>query len=305
MAAELAGLDPRVAAAALGCFNAIAGARRTLADRAALLSRLGGAAIGEKLAPVVVAMGPVGAITDLLAVRGLGEKRLISMATALAAAPAEELAALAAAAEAVDRASALAIQVSALEAERDALRVERDGLAARLDAASASASATTTVTASDGATASAPTVKSGVVSLHAIATSTGEQLGRAHRELSTRKQGLRLSGLSLSLRGEAGVDEEQALGLALDQPTAAASELKMAWALPSGGAPTATAGRVPDVSGYTEALARRKLEAAGYTVSLRQTSAAGPAERGRVQRQRPAPGAEADPGDRVEIVVAR
>jgi serine/threonine-protein kinase len=62
---------------------------------------------------------------------------------------------------------------------------------------------------------------------------------------------------------------------------------------------------VPDVIGQDEAIARASLENEGWTVAVRDTATEDPAEDGIVISQNPAPGAEAEPGSTVTIVVGR
>jgi serine/threonine-protein kinase len=67
----------------------------------------------------------------------------------------------------------------------------------------------------------------------------------------------------------------------------------------------ATTTTVPDVTGEDEASARSILENDGWRVVVRDTTTDIPDEDGTVTTQDPAPGAEAEPGSRVIIYVAR
>ena len=62
---------------------------------------------------------------------------------------------------------------------------------------------------------------------------------------------------------------------------------------------------VPEVVGQDEESARASLENEGWTVTVRYTGTDDPAEDGIVVSQNPAPGAEADPGSTVTLVVGQ
>jgi len=288
LAAQI-GLSPESVARARRLHGLVVGGPGTRDQRIAAWNRLtGGAGLGEALVGALVDRGPVGALVELITVRGIAEKRLCVLTLALASAPAPLADPL------LEREDLLA-RLAAAQSDVARLQAEVTTLQARLDALPAP-----TVTA---------TGARGVVAVSTLAQSAGEQLGRTAKQLRQDGHPLRLAGLGLTLRGPAGTDELARIGLRLDEDGAPAagspSELKLAF-LPGDAPPSPTgAGRVPDVIGYTETLARRKLEARGYPVLTRATGALKPSEIGRVVRQIPAPEQAHDLGEAVELLVAR
>lgn len=287
--AALCALSPEAVARARRLHGLVVGGAGTRDQRIAAWNRLtGGAGLSEARVGALVDRGPVGALVELIAVRGIAEKRLCTLTLALAGAPAPLADPL------LERDHLLG---RLAEAEFDVARFQTEvaTLQARLDASPALTAATT------GAR--------GVVAVSTLARSAGEQLGRTAKQLRQDGHPLRLAGLGLTLRGPAGTDDQARIGLRLDDDGAPASgstsELKLAF-LPGDAPPSPTgAGRVPDVIGYTETLARRKLEARGYPVLSRATGALKPSEIGRVVRQIPAPEQAHDLGEAVELLVAR
>jgi PASTA domain len=138
---------------------------------------------------------------------------------------------------------------------------------------------------------------SGKLQLQDIATSVGSQLASADAALRSSQSELRLSSLALRLQGSAAVVEDL-VGLDLSSPVGG-SAVDFTFHAAGGGSIPGSPVAVPDVRGYTPALARRKLQAAGLSVAM---TAVGNAT-GRVTEQQPVPGAQALPGTLVQIVL--
>jgi beta-lactam-binding protein with PASTA domain/predicted Ser/Thr protein kinase len=101
------------------------------------------------------------------------------------------------------------------------------------------------------------------------------------------------------------VESSEPKGVVLDQDPAPGSlhppGTEVTLSVSTGESTTA----VPDVTGQDETSARASLENEGWTVAVRDTATEDPAEDGIVISQNPAPGAEAEPGSTVTIVVGR
>ena len=130
-----------------------------------------------------------------------------------------------------------------------------------------------------------------------IASSVGAQVASADAQLREGPSRMRLAGLALRLQGAA-VVLDGAVGLDFEA-AAAGSAVDLHF---DGGGGNVDAGApvvVPDVRGYTPALARRKLQAAGLDVA---TIAASGGD-GRVREQLPAAGTQALSGTLVRLVL--
>ncbi|HYP90307.1 MAG TPA: PASTA domain-containing protein [Polyangiaceae bacterium] len=131
-----------------------------------------------------------------------------------------------------------------------------------------------------------------------IAASVGSQLASADAALRSSQSELRLHGLQLRLKGAAAVVDDD-VGLDLSVPSAGSA---VDFSFQAAGASEAASGDlvdVPDVRGYTIALARRKLQACRLGVA---TTALANAV-GRVSEQRPGPGTQALGGAVVQLLV--
>ena len=72
---------------------------------------------------------------------------------------------------------------------------------------------------------------------------------------------------------------------------------------PSGRGQSSAAGTVPELVGYTRALAERKLAAQGLRADYLEEQVGKAEQAGRILRQSPAAGAESTPGDIVELTI--
>jgi len=128
-----------------------------------------------------------------------------------------------------------------------------------------------------------------------IPTVTGLSYARAAEQL-------RQAGFTAVRRD---VESSEPKGVVLDQDPAPGSlhppGTEVTLSVSTGESTTA----VPDVTGQDETSARASLENEGWTVAVRDTATEDPAEDGFVISQNPAPGAEAEPGSTVTIVVGR
>jgi len=130
-----------------------------------------------------------------------------------------------------------------------------------------------------------------------IAASVGSQLAAADVALRSSRSELRLSGLALRLQGAAAVVDDS-VGLDLSSPTGG-SAVHFTFQAAAGALDPGSPLIMPDVSGYTAALARRKLQALGLSVAMTVVANAA----GRVSEQRPAAGAQVMPGTLVQLVL--
>lgn len=278
------GLPAAQVANARDLVNGIAGLDWPEPERVSLLARLARQAradVGTVYARATLRLAPIASFEAVLPILGVGEKRAAGLARALGTA---NLAALAPAStalrDALAREAALRAEVAALRAELDRRPGPSDGEAG-------------------GAGAAAP------MRLREVAQSIVTQVRLAEQGLSRSARGLRLGAVALDLQGRAqAVDGDVALDFA---DTRAASRLSLALtpSRPASEAASGSAVRVPDVAGYTETLARRKLLAAGYAAITLRTRADAE-DRGAtavVRRQVPAAGTPAPTGAAVRIVV--
>jgi hypothetical protein len=267
---ELAAADVAAARVAL---NAIAALAWPVPERRSFLARLAKAAhadVGVVLAGKALAIAPLAGFERLEPVIGLAKKRVVGLVKALAA-----------------------VDVAALvpEAKRVA---ELEQEVARLRAMLAGGAGPVTKP-----NLPVPVPAPGIMRLEDVASSIAEQVASVDGFLAVQARGLRLAGVTLDLRAaSAKLDEDVALDL--DAP-GGGSRVGLAFmaggATPAGNAASVA---VPDVRGYTAALARRKLVAAGFAMS----SASRIDARGVVEQQVPGAGAQVAHGSTVRLLFA-
>lgn len=277
LAARL-GLDPAAVAAARQALNAIAALSWPWPERVSLLARLAREAradVGTVLGGLALRAAPLQGFDALIPLIGLAEKRVAGLVRALSG---------------FDL-SIVSREAAELQRARQAvaaLRVENDALVAELDRLRVALGST------DGTPAPSP---SSALPLADLAGSVGSQVVSADAALRAAPGGLRLAGLELRLQGAGAVLDDQ-VALDLAAPTGGSS---VTLAFAPGGAPPAagTSAVVPDVRGYGAALARRKLEAAGFGARLLSTGEG----LGVVRDQVPAPGSPVLAGSDVRLVL--
>ncbi len=248
--------------------------------RLALLVRLlRGSGVAERIASDLLAVLPTSSPADLLAPVTVGDKRLRAIVDTLERLGPVVIGEAVVAAEAPARLTTLAARVSAVEAERDtalaaaaSARVERDTALAAASAAPVSA------------------VPPDAMAIDGLARSVGQQLSSAQRVLADHP--MRLGQVSVTLRGVAvPAGNQVALSFGEAGPT---SEVQF------GFLPTRPTGAVlPDLRGYTEPLARRKLAKLGLEVAVVGV----PGAPGVVQSHTPAAGTPVEAGMRVDLSV--
>jgi hypothetical protein len=275
--AKSLGLDANAMAAAREVLNTIAFLPWPRPERVSLLARLARAAkadVGRVLGAMALDLAPVKSFDILMPVLGLAEKRVAGLVRALSEV---DVATLSPDGASLREAWA---RVSALETENAALRAEVDRLYTE---------------SINTPTGSAPAPM--VMRLGDMASSVSSQVAAVDDTLRTLARGLRLGGVQLRLKGAATALEND-LALDLGAP-AAGSEVGLAF-VPAGSAASGSAGApVPDVRGYTPALARRKLVASGFAVVFATMAGA----RGVVEEQSPAEGTIAAAGSVVRLIV--
>lgn len=273
-----AGLEPAEVAHARAVLNTIASLDWPEPERVSFLARLARsvrADVGTVMARLALALAPLRSFELLIGVNGLAEKRVRGLARALArvepghfTAPGRAL---------LDVWSRL-----------DALRAENDALRAELDRALA--------VAKQLPAGGEPALER--MRLKDVADSITRQLDLTSGALASAPSGLRLGAVSVELRGKASaVNEDVALDFGVPSGGSAIG-LSFSPAPPSGRHTGAASGTVPDVTGYTSALARRKLEQAGYGVLTTGASGAGV-----VTAQSPRSGSSAAAGSVVRVVM--
>lgn len=128
-----------------------------------------------------------------------------------------------------------------------------------------------------------------------LAVSVGDQLASASEGLATRAPGLRLGRVTVTLKATPGAGADSKLRVAAPRNGQdSATEIVLDY-LPGGvAAAMATASAVPDVRGYSEQLARRKLAAAGFLAEVQYQIVGDAADTqiGRVLAQSPATAVE-------------
>ena len=272
-------IDPAKVSRAREVLNAIVSRPWPRTEQIALVARVAkkaAADVGAVLAGLALNRAPVVDFTDLLPLKGLGEKRVAGLARALSTV---DIATLSPEAAALQQAQT---RVTALTAENETLRAEID----RLHLVMRSTTEPTPTT---------------TMRLQEVAGSLTEQIAKADASVRATNSRLHLSGVELRVQGTASsVGSDLALDIS-DPHGGSAVGLKFVPA----GMPIATPGPTAliDVRGYGLALARRKIAAAGFSVALAKESA-GAAPRGVVTDQSPAPGTLVPPGAVVRLVIA-
>lgn len=145
--------------------------------------------------------------------------------------------------------------------------------------------------------------------------STGQQLESASRRLSSRSSAFRLGKVSMQLKLLPGQGGTGVTFVKRDEIERVRPELLSVVNLEfnprseEAPEPERITVEVPEVTGYTRAMAQRKLREVELAVEMReevvQPSADGPSREGRVIRQSPAAGQAVPPGAAVVITVAR
>ena len=272
-----AGLEPAAVAHARDVLNTIASLDWPEPERVSLLARLARGAradVGIVMARLALTFAPLRSFEILIAANGLAEKRVRGLARALAKVEPSSF-------------SAPARGLLDVWSRLDALRAENDALRVELDKALAVATQTP---------AGEPALER--MRLSDVADSITRQLTLASSALGEARSGLRLGAVSVELRGKASaVSDEVALDFGVPSGGSAVG-LSFSPASPTGTLATPTSGTVPDVTGYTSALARRKLEQAGYSVLLAGITGAGV-----VRAQSPKGGSSAAAGSVVRVVM--
>jgi hypothetical protein len=273
-------LAPEGVAHARDVLNTIASLDWPLPERQALLARLARAAkadVGPAMAGLALAAAPVRSFETLIAVNGLAEKRVFGLANALQKTDPASFSKAAA-----GQLNAWA-QLDALQAENLALRRELDRLAAAAPPPGA------------------PPPVDQRMRLEDMAHSIARQVALAGQTLAGTGSGLRLGGVALEVHGRATtLDQDVAIDFATGAGAGGGgSSVGLSFTPARNDAANGSSGAVPDVTGYTPALARRKLEGQGFAVSVAATGGA----QGRVAQQHPAAGSVAQRGALVRLVV--
>lgn len=259
--------------------NAIVARPWPRTEQIALVARIAkkaAADVGTVLAGLALNRAPVVDFTDLLPLKGLGEKRTAGLARALSTV---DLTTLSPEAAALQQALT---RVSALTSENAALRAEIDRL--RLVMRSTTEPTPTTT-----------------MRLQEVAGSLTEQIAKADASVRSSNSRLRLSGVELRVQGTASaVGSDLALDIS-DPHGGSAVGLRFVPVAAAGTAPAPTA--LIDVRGYGLALARRKITERGFSVAIAKESEA-TAARGVVRDQSPAPGTLVPAGTVVRLVVS-
>jgi hypothetical protein len=232
--------EPTDVASARDALNAIALLPWPEPERVSLLRRLARAAradVGDVLGRLALRTTPLPSFDRLIPLPGLADKRVAGLVRAL---------------RGVDVAAFNpdAATIRALRAALDAARAENALLRAELDRWRAQVDAT-------GEADTRPTV----MRLGDVASSAASQTSVVVEALKTRPSGLRLTGVELRMEGAAAsVGDDVALDFAVPQGGSAVNLSFVSADAPGSRTPV----DVPDVVGYTPALARRKLAAVGF-----------------------------------------
>lgn len=162
-----------------------------------------------------------------------------------------------------------------------------------------------------------PSDSKGTTPIVDIVKNVGAQLGTAAKALSEARGGMVLGDVSISLKGVSdgsgqmefpSVQQIQTLG------GGQISSLEMSFhpqiaRIDGPTKPSSSDPGMPNLLGYTEIIARRKLEPLEVVVEVSHKAVAkpdaGPSPWGRVVEQSPAPGGSIEPGDRVEILIGK
>jgi hypothetical protein len=281
--AERLGLDPSTLAAARDALNTIASLPWPQPERVSLIVRVARSAkadVGTLYAGRALDAAPLSGFDALLPLPGLGDKRVAGLARALSTFDVKDLSS-----EGARLRDAWAA-MEALRAENHALRVELDRLRVRVPAEAA------------GGPVPVPAPSTSTVMRVAdVAANVGTQVTLAETVLRSRPDGLRLDGLDIRLHG-VGTAADGDVALDLGSPLGGSS-LGIAFVPAKSPAPVTTDIPVPDVSGYTTALAQRKLIARGFMVTVASVAGGG----GIVSEQLPAASTLAPSGSVVRLIV--
>ena len=315
LAASL-GLTEEAVARAAAVHDAVVRLPVSLDEQARVLEELSegpGADIGATYALAIVKLGPVEGLGVLTSIKGIGPKRLTSVIEALAKREVDEVA-KAAGIEAGGETGggevgggpgdALLARIAVLEAAVEALETQRVADAERIAALEAQLAS-----ASSGSETEAPeaTVSAGdATRLSVIAESAGEQLHEARNRLLGSRSGLRLGDVELQVRGEAGVSPDSMLGLRLQSEAIdpnRLSEVTLRYGVDGGRARTRLQDpvQVPTLTGYTEALARRKLGKVRLEADVSRQAVDDRSKARTVVAQDPAPGSTVEAGTTVRV----
>jgi hypothetical protein len=263
------GVDAAAIAKARDTLNTIASLPWPRPERVSLLARLAhatGADVGPVMGGLAIDAAPLASFDHLIPIRGISYKRVAGLMRALSRFDVAEISS-----EGLRLRTAWAT-IATLRAENDALRAEIK----RLNAAPPGEA---------------------VMRLRDVATSLGAQLTLVDDVLRSRPDGLRLSGVHVRLAGAgAALDGDVALDLA---SPLASSAIGVSFVPRATFASALREARVPDVRGYTTALAKRKLAASGFAFDVANI----PGSRGLVGEQQPPAGALAPEGSAVRLVV--
>lgn len=247
--------------------NHIASLDWPLPDRINLLARLAkgaGADVGPVYAGAALARAPLASFDLLLPIAGLGPTRVRGLVRALASL---DMTALQVHAQALVQARQ---QVVALQAQLQSLRQELDRVYALL------------------AEGERPREQQ-PMRVEEVTQSVMAQVRQADLLLMSGHSGLRLGGVALEVQGQAAqVSGELALDFASTQPRSRLSLHFEGARDPAAAAGGSAVPQVPNVVGYTESLARRKLSAAGLQILLVRDRSGTP--RGVVRQQLPGAG---------------
>jgi hypothetical protein len=224
---------------------------------------------------------PLTSFDALVPLPGLGDRRVAGLARALSTFDIRTLSSEGA--KLREAWNAIAV----LRAENQALRAELDRLRVRVPIEPRDPTVPVPIPT--------PTTVMRVVE---VASNLGTQVTLADSLLRSRPDGLRLDGIDLKLQGIGTAAANGDVALDLGSP-AGGSSLGVSF-VPAKFAPTSTTEEsVPEVSGYTTALAERKLIARGFAVTL----AFVPGARGIVTEQSPAANTLAATGSVVRLIV--
>jgi hypothetical protein len=272
--AKRVGLDPAAVANARDVLNTIALLPWPEPERVSLLARLarsGKADVGQALGRKALRITPLIGLDQLIPIDGLGEKRVAGLVRALGRVD------VASFGPEANKIRDLLSTLAALRAEVDALRTELDHQHAQ------------PLLPGDES-------QPNVMRVGDVASSVGSQSALAAQALQTSARGLRLAGVEMRVAGAAAsVGNDLALDFAAPQGGSAVN-----LSFVSADAPAfKTGANVPDVLGYTPALARRKLTASGFVAKFSTLAAA----HGIVAEQSPGAGAIAQQGSVVQLLI--
>ena len=269
-------LEASKVAAARDVINAVAALPWPRPERVSLLARLaraGKADVGAVYGGMAIDAAPIEGLDVLVPMPGIGYKRVAGLARALADVDINK----------VDtggvRLREAMATIAGLRGENEALRTELDRLRAQTP------------------TGPAPLPSPSVMALADLASSVGVQATAVDDLLRSRANGLRLGSVDLRLTGT-GTAAGGDVALDLASPSGG-SAIGLSF-VPAGSQPAADEGiEVPDVVGYTTALARRKLAARHFAVSVAAVASAS----GIVAAQTPAANTRAASGSVVRVIV--